>query len=233
MRIISKFRDFYDAGMAEGQDRSLVFVRHAEQWGRPSREVVPEKLGPLLRLDQQVNPRHLHFTRPAASLAEVTVQFGLIWFAGRVYPFSGLKSRRVGQILDDAPHFYYTLDSLVAALAACACSLPGEKKGRGMRPRQSFKAFFDLAGADTLGRDAYEHQVAVASVFGEYVKLNGKLSEYEFFRQLTAFEAFQELSMFLGNIAAPDRVPVNVSDRDRIQQHGFDEWSFRKLPQKA
>ncbi len=39
--------------------------------------------------------------------------------------------------------------------------------------------------------------------------------------------------MFLGNIAAPDRVPITVADKDRIAKHGFDKWSFRKMPSRA
>ena len=57
------------------------------------------------------------------------------------------------------------------------------------------------------------------------------LKDVQFYKAIEPWRAYQELSMFLGNIAAPDRVPVVVSDKDRLQQHGFDKWSFRKPPQ--
>ena len=37
----------------------------------------------------------------------------------------------------------------------------------------------------------------------------------------------------LGNIAAPDRVPVTIADKDRINQHGFDQkYGFRTRPKE-
>jgi hypothetical protein len=39
--------------------------------------------------------------------------------------------------------------------------------------------------------------------------------------------------MFLGAIAAPEnKPPVEIEDKYRIAQHGFDRYSFRKAPTK-
>jgi kynurenine formamidase len=45
-----------------------------------------------------------------------------------------------------------------------------------------------------------------------------------------AQQLYQDLSYFLGNQMHenPDtKPPVNISDKDRIAQHGFDQQSFR------
>jgi len=64
------------------------------------------------------------------------------------------------------------------------------------------------------------------------VQVNPRLTDFDFYKHLGPTQVYQEISMFLGNLAAPDNVPTVVSDKDRIQQHGFDERSFRKAPTK-
>ena len=55
------------------------------------------------------------------------------------------------------------------------------------------------------------------------------LSKIAFHKVFHPHTLYQELGMFMGNIAAPDLCPVNLSEKDRITQHGFDKWSFRKM----
>jgi len=43
------------------------------------------------------------------------------------------------------------------------------------------------------------------------------------------FEAFQEISMFLGNVLTSDKMPeVKITDNILRDEKGFDDWSFRK-----
>jgi hypothetical protein len=44
------------------------------------------------------------------------------------------------------------------------------------------------------------------------------------------WQAFQEISMWVANMARPDRPMVKLSDRDVAKKHGYDKWSFRKMP---
>ena len=61
------------------------------------------------------------------------------------------------------------------------------------------------------------------------VVVNPMLRDYSFFRVMDAFTAFQELSMYLGNVLVTHDKPDTIGDDDRIKQHGFDfKWSFRK-----
>jgi len=59
---------------------------------------------------------------------------------------------------------------------------------------------------------------------------NGRLKDLEFFRLFDPATAFQELSMYFGNIAQPGRPVPEVSDRDLITAKSFNEWSFRNEP---
>jgi len=62
--------------------------------------------------------------------------------------------------------------------------------------------------------------------------INPLLKEYQFYKVFNAVQAFQEISMFLGGVLGNrEKEIVNVADKYKITQHGFDKWSFRKEPQ--
>ncbi len=64
--------------------------------------------------------------------------------------------------------------------------------------------------------------------------VNGKLSDYEFYKVFDAFQAFQEISMFIsGVLGDKEKNIVVVEDKYKIAQHGFDKWSFRKEPKNG
>jgi hypothetical protein len=60
---------------------------------------------------------------------------------------------------------------------------------------------------------------------------NCTLKEYEFFRVLNAFQAYQEIDMFIsGSFTTPDVPMIELTEKDRIAQHGFDKYSFKHKP---
>ena len=61
--------------------------------------------------------------------------------------------------------------------------------------------------------------------------LNARLADYQFYRVKDPFTAYQNLSMYLGGLASPERSIPPISDSDMLQAKGFDKkWSFRKPP---
>ena len=62
------------------------------------------------------------------------------------------------------------------------------------------------------------------------IEWNAMLKQCEFFRVFDPYTAFQEIAMWVGNLAVPQKpIPV-ISDKMKVQTHGFNEWSFRKPP---
>jgi len=62
--------------------------------------------------------------------------------------------------------------------------------------------------------------------------INPLLKEYEFYKLFDTFQAFQEIQMFIGGVLGNrEKEIVNVADKYKIEQHGFDKWSFRKMPE--
>jgi hypothetical protein len=63
--------------------------------------------------------------------------------------------------------------------------------------------------------------------------INPLLKDYEFYKVFDTFQTFQEISMFMGGVLGRgEKEIVEVADKYKIAQHGFDKWSFRKEPEK-
>jgi hypothetical protein len=58
------------------------------------------------------------------------------------------------------------------------------------------------------------------------------LKDFEFYRKIDTYTAFQELAMFWGGLAQPNRPIPDVTDKDMVTAKGFNKWSFRKEPTK-
>jgi hypothetical protein len=69
-----------------------------------------------------------------------------------------------------------------------------------------------------------------ASGQGYGVILNPCLTDYQFYRMFDAYTAYQEIEMFMNNeIVRPDDPFIEpISDEAKAQAHGFDKFSFRK-----
>ena len=59
--------------------------------------------------------------------------------------------------------------------------------------------------------------------------INPILKNYQFFKIMNTAQTFQEIQMYLqGVLGSIEKEPVQISEKDKIIQHGFDlTWSFR------
>lgn len=63
--------------------------------------------------------------------------------------------------------------------------------------------------------------------------INPILKDYEFYKVMDTFTAFQEIQMFIsGVLGTGEKEIIEVEDKYKIPQHGFDKWSFRREPTK-
>ena len=62
--------------------------------------------------------------------------------------------------------------------------------------------------------------------------VNPVLKDWEFYKVVDTFQAFQEIQMFMGGVLGiGEKEIIEVEDKYKITQHGFDyKWSFRKEP---
>jgi hypothetical protein len=59
--------------------------------------------------------------------------------------------------------------------------------------------------------------------------VNPVLKDYEFYKVFDSFQALQEIQMYIsGVLGVGENKMVEIEDKYKIQQYGFDKWSFRK-----
>lgn len=242
MRIISKFRDYYDVIQGHGADSRLVMVRE-------ERLVTDKDAGykqilnyyaPVLRervessydrSDLRYYANYDRYYNPIKDWWRLQVGFKIVVFCGKPYPVFITERESKREAFKKDIRFIYDLQELNA--------LVKEHEGNDLFERPS------KWRARSWALEAYEHAMSKswADVATEYkapimlvqskhlLTIYPELKKIQFYKKMEPWQAYQELSMFMGNIASPDNTPVTVSDKDRAAQHGFDmKYGFRKRP---
>lgn len=227
MRIISKFRDYYDVVQSQGQADDLVFLRNKDK------ELLRSYTLPILRYRIHRSTR----IQPSGHI---------IGFCGKLYPvvymwtWQNWEGRAVEGWCYNADearawvHNHLRKDEVKAYEAG---SKKKWWKGTGGKPE--IEEFFQKVD---------EEQTKHAQLFEDYgpifhipthkydrtnsaveIEINPTLKEFEFYRVLDTYSTFQELTMYLGSRARPEKKIPEVSNADMIEAKGFDrKTSFRK-----
>lgn len=224
MRILSPFHDYYDSAQSFGSDQTRLFLRKPE----------------IIAAQQSQLPRELVSTFDKThvwsnsnwSAARIGVVFcGELYYALRL-TFSTYAPRTYLHISDSA--VFYSAESAQAWAAA-----------KGQPAMLAFLEKRIKAGTLHAGLQAQvpnqewliEHNAPILvcdpHAYGAYLTRNARLDELEFYKVFNAVQTYQELDMYLSGVLAAENKPmVEISDKIRVLQHGFDCRSFRKDPTK-
>jgi len=247
MRIISKFRDYYDCVQAHGQDRGLKYVRNEDE----------EKIGYRWPF-----PSVMTFNSNPTWLKQ-----NIIGFCGKLYPClhvaytnyelarHSCREHATWKTEEYPTAFCFTLDEVDEFVNAnykkrdIEVYYEGKKhdywRRSGVR-QLHLKEFFEKMEqeADKHQKRFEEHlsPIFVASLVGsvhrawepattkyeQKIDWNASLREFEFMRIKDPYTAYQELSMYLGNMAFPNKPIPKIDDKTMAEIKGFDKFSFRK-----
>jgi hypothetical protein len=235
MRIISDFRDYYDAVQATGQDQTLIYTRKREE----------------IKLPDYVFPAIIH---PGYFSHQFTLHLEqhIVGFCGKVYPVLELapdssSKPTICQSLDEVDRFVE--QHFRKAAVEEYVTKPAKRRWwwhywpRHIR-RDAFEKYFTSC-ADKKNSFAgiflekacpifvaTRNQYRWGVVTGGTIAYNACLKKLEFFRLFDTFTAFQEIAMFLGGLAVPLKDIPKVPDKIMVGIKGFDKWSFRKPPRE-
>lgn len=229
MRIISKFKDYYDSAASFGVDFECVFERVSKtlpfKFDRNQYTKSPKYPFPVLSFH---DPRSYH---------SPTLYPQVLGFCGKLIPF--IEVRKVGE----PSRFIYSeaefLEEKESNWAISESSWSFKDNSFSVNSIAGVKKFFSYDFKELeifftkyhtpifiyrTQKDRYSNDLEI--------ELNPKLAEIDFYRIKDAPTTFQEIFMFLsGVLGKVEKDTVNISDQDKIKQHGFDKWSFRKPPQ--
>lgn len=245
MRIVSEFKDYYDCIQAMGQDRSLVFVRKPKEvdysWKGINSPVYPFPVfSGYYGAVYYKGRKHDDFI----------VDNYTVGFCGRLYPVIETSMWVSGEGRRSA--FCYSLEEIDAFVEGNYKQkwIDGyyTKKWEwgktcwqhGCR-RTEFEKFFEKYKEYASKYERYFLENHAPVFLGTYKSGNGGekkvvyggcLKEVEFYRIYDPYMAFQEISMYLGSMAVPQKPMPEISDEVMAEIKGFDRWSFRKEPSK-
>ncbi len=215
MRIIADRKDYYDCVQAHGQDQTLLYVRNPEE------EEIESKKYPFPRL----------YGRSVVGGVDTSAY--IIGFCGKIYPVIKLRSTQCFN-LEEVEAF------VVANLKPRELKIFRGEARRLFRgwswycsKRECAKFFEDCKQDQDKHKQMFEDRRCPIFVarHDEWRKArityNAMLRPYDFVRVFDPYTAFQEISMFLGNMAMPEKEMPIVPDELKIYSRGFTDQSFR------
>jgi len=236
MRIKSNFHDYYDRGMAISYDDDILYIRDfSEEEVRYNR-----KLG----FDSRLCDYSCYDFR---SIDNIYLYYEVILFCGKPYPLIKVKAyiHNLPEKQNSINIVAYKIEDIdrVAEKHASSKIRDGyfDKKSKSRFSHNTLSSFFEVEKKNKSYYDYVEKGgITSCPIFlfsNKYMNLigiahNPCLKDIEFFRVMDSYAAFQEIQMYLANVAIPQKEMPIVSDDLNAESHGFDKYSFRKDKQK-
>ena len=228
MRIISSFHDYYDSVQRHGMDKACVYVRETRE----------EKL----KLDNQ---RRLPYGLPGFVSDKSCFVIG---FCGKLYPAMRLSvmlkfpTRSPDTICFgfDAVDEYVRRklsESFQSAYFADERLYRFHDNGPFVCNRSEIRKWFDAVYSYPESRvtdlmiknrsPAFLYHDTKSWGGNHVIEWNCKLAGTGFVSLFDPFQAYQQLHMFMSNLAEDRKVMPVISDEMKAHTHGFDKHSFR------
>jgi len=235
MRIISKFKDYYDGVQYYGQDQDLVYARNKEY---------PDE---RINLESYLNTSGKYFmsidrpdvVRHPEKDIEQEHYFNLILgFCGELYRIHIIKIRDT-KIWMDTKEYYticYNQDELDKFQQPTEYSKKQKySQGKSRYINLKEQNWFELNNKEVLTELFFKYNVPYFIIrdsnrYKGNLTLNPNLQKYQFYKVKDAYTAFQDIAMFIGGVLPRvGHEMIEVSNNDLIVKRGFDlKWSFRK-----
>lgn len=222
MRIISPKKDYYDCIQSVSQDRSIQYIREPK--------------------DEQIEKSKWPFPdSPWNFFSGIGYEWNsyIIGFCGKIYPAVKIWQSRPAD--SSAEKMCFSVDEIQTFIETHVKKKFQKTFHNGTKysygTKKSFDKFFQEC--DKKCNDYLEMFISrrcpvfVAqqrTYHDQVISYNILLKDFEFYRVFDAYTAFQEIFMFMNNLAVPQKNIPTISDEMKAQAHGYDKWSFRKPP---
>ena len=248
MKIYSKFNDYYDTAIGYGIDPNVVYTRKTSFYGWDSKvgKILEKYIGNWDKLSwpERIDSPFRRWTDNGSISVTNTI---VIIFCG--YCYVGLELYKSNLLGDSTYEICYNTEQIEKFFNKHNVILPKKTPKKlkkwhdsklNIRDFNLFWEKYPVEQSDKFIDLHFELDTPVLAIGDNKIPntdgvivLNPCLKDISFFKCLDAFTTFQELSMFIGGVMG-GKVPamIDIKDEDRIAMHGFDKWSFRRLPEK-
>lgn len=243
MKLISKFHDYYDSVLSIGRDDSIVYIRHTEDI-----KLDKSTLDELEKTLFDPIPERRRYYELKYNTDTGTFDPIFFFFCGKIYLTYRFKLQ-TSEFEENVDMMLHSFEAVEAAIEKYKnAQWTKEESNKGLRHgynksiyyRQRFfkkhvKEAFDKynGNTETDFNIKYKTPVIVLTSTRNNLKAiaNPILREYDFVRLFDPYTAFQEISMYIGGVMGNNEPPMlEVDEKTKISQHGYDKWSFRQMP---
>jgi hypothetical protein len=226
VKLISRFRDYYDALRAYDRDETPVYVRETKvhRFRGPSAcsQDIRRAMDPLwtdATVPPMYPPSFIQLGPDHDDEGRIDFVRGVIGFCARIYAFV---------VLNGHAHFDF---------AGFGTPVPRNRRDRRADVAYWRSEYQTRAWADfqrnrtrTVGDHAFRFfDAPVLLMTDEVLVVNPRLNDWGFATQVDPYTAWQDLSMYLGNNLVKNvMVARPITDELKAEAHGFDKQSFRR-----
>lgn len=221
MRIVDKRRDYYDSVVMYGQDRSLTYVRTERE---------------------ELLPRTHVFSRLFSHFSMLDA--GFVSFCGEIHPFFKKTNRLMMFSIAEVDAYMRSPQARSNLSSWQIAEYFAKQQRRSFYPCLSARMrewFSELPKkASSIASEVHIKERSPVFIVSDERRVGGRgvtvlivnpiLKHYDFARRVPPFEAFQKISMFISNLASPEKPIPELTDLERAEKRGFDKWSFRTPP---
>ena len=223
MLILSNFKDYYDGVVGTfGIDKTIVYNRMTEEYETKSKGY-PTIFDELKYFNKYYTFSYFSFSKDK-DYNNYTIF--IIGFCGKLY--LGFK------LYNNYEFKFLTYDPEV---------VKDKLKIKGKKEINNFDALCKkITDYDPIeihrnfktpifiyDENGYTHNYK----FYRHFYVNPELKTYEFYKIIDPVTAFQEIQMYIsGVLGTGEKNIVEIDDKYKIPQHGFDNWSFKTRPHK-
>jgi len=215
MLIISKFKDYYDTAIAYGVDKECVYNRNTEEVRKPKRTY-----------DDTTEFKTKNYTY------DITPH--TIGFCGDIYRMVKIHVINNYDELDEKILGFYDAESLIKYMKEQSIDFKVKNYNwrswyrNSWKTEKEIKQYYNIE----INQSDYElfrkYHTPVFVKDYNYTYINPCLKDYKFAKIKDAYSAFQDIYQYMaGVLGNNEKETVDVLDKTRVKQYGFNDWSFR------
>lgn len=249
MKIVGPIKDYYDVSMQHGIDTDLIFVRTPSTINviksKPQFTVHEQLFSKLLLINTQrwssvpILPTFFEKNNSVCSSRQFVVGFcGKAYYGMELTVNSNQQS--ITYYIYDYEHFEQIIE-LHPEIKKENNNWPKWMMRSWEDTQPLIKQYFKNSGDKDYVADYLNEQKIAYFIIWPMDKNTGYICEIEhhpllkrinFSKIVDPFTAYQEISMFIGNIPKDPNMMVTLTDKEELFKKGFYEMSFKKEPTK-
>lgn len=232
MKIISKFKDFYDGASAYGIDLSWIYERSQEE---VIKNIIPKNQG-----WRNEDPLLWNHRKEWFNTGKETIYLNkkILGYCGKIFPLI-IAEIRVNSNYQSSTIVF---DNAIDYISFIKLHGQNENRWNDFFNIKKINEYFN-ANFSQLQSIFFEHRCPLFLYHKNekhpkdlsknlFITINPKLSDLQWQKRKSPTEVFQDIFQYIsGVLGKVEKDPIQVSDKDRIKQHGFDpKYGFRTPP---